>query len=453
VKSSSRPGHARAVVLGASMAGLLAARALSETFDEVVVVERDDLRGTGPRKGVPQGQHAHGILAKGREVIEEFFPGLTADLSAAGAVPIDIHDHVVWYSGQNPLSGARSDLLGLSVSRPALEDYVRGRVRGLPNVYVRGGYTVTGLLTDAAREVVTGVRLVGDVEEELSADLVVDATGRGNRAKTWLAGLGYAPPAEETIQVDIAYSTRQYVRSGALPSGKAAIVTAMTPANPYGAVLLPMEGDRWILTLFGIGADDPPTDPDGYDAFAHRLLIGDLHEVVDRAEPLTEPRPFRIPASVRRRYEGLRRVPAGYLVTGDAMCAFNPVYGQGMTVAAAEAEVLRDVVRESLEDVPRRFYAKAARVIDIPWDLAAGGDLAIPTTVGKRTLKIRILNRYVARVMRAAETDTVVSRVFLDVVNLASRPERLFSPAVLRRVLFGRPAVTETAPSVPQPVG
>jgi 2-polyprenyl-6-methoxyphenol hydroxylase-like FAD-dependent oxidoreductase len=452
VTSPSRPGRGRAVVLGASMAGLLAARALSETFGEVIVVDRDDLDGTGPRKGVPQGQHAHGILAKGREVIEEFFPGLTADLTAAGAIPIDIHHDVVWYSGQNRLSGARSDLLGLSVSRPALEDYIRGRVRDLPNVQIRGGYTATSLVTDAAQKVVTGVRISGTTEDEVHADFVVDATGRGNRAKTWLADLGYDAPVEESIQVNIAYSTRQYLRSGLLPSGKTALVTAMTPANPYGAVVLPMEGDRWIVTLFGIGAEIPPTDPDGYDAFAHRLRIDDLHAVVDRAEPLTDPRPFRIPASVRRRYEGLRRIPAGYLVVGDALCAFNPVYGQGMTVAAAEAEVLRDIVGESIDDVPRRFYAAAARVIDIPWDLAAGGDLAIPTSIGKRTMKIRILNRYVARVMRAAETDTTVSRVFHDVVNLAGRPERLFAPAILRRVLRPAEAVTEAERPARQPV-
>ncbi|HEY1487846.1 MAG TPA: hypothetical protein VGF84_17195, partial [Micromonosporaceae bacterium] len=402
------------------------------------IVDRDALDGPGPRKGVPQGRHAHGILAKGREVLEEFFPGLTANLAAAGATPIDIPYDLVWYTGQTRLAGAPSELLGLSVSRPALEDYIRGRVRALSNVTVRGAITATGLRTDVSGAV-DGVRIVGPDggdEQELDADLVVDATGRGNRAKTWMAELGYAAPIEETVQADIAYATRWYVRDEPLPSGRVGLVTAMSPDNPYGAVLLPMEGSRWILTLFGIGADNPPTDPDAYDRFAHRLAIDDLHNVIDYAKPLTDPRAFRVPASVRRRYERLRRIPDGYVVLGDAMCAFNPVYGQGMTVAAIEATVLRDVVRDSHDDVPRRFYPKAAKVIDIPWDMAAGGDLAMPTAIGRRTLKIRILNRYTARVLRAATADAMVSQVFHEALNLTGGPERLFAPTVLRRVLF-----------------
>ncbi|HEY2792095.1 MAG TPA: FAD-dependent monooxygenase [Micromonosporaceae bacterium] len=434
----SETTNGRALVLGASMAGLLAARALSESYGQVTVLDRDDLTGSGPRKGVPQGRHTHGILAKGRDVMEELFPGLTSDLAAAGAIPIDIPYDLVWYTGQTRLAGTRSDLLGLSVSRPGLETYIRGRVCALPNVTVRGGLEATGLHTDATGAV-DGIRYVlagEDEEHTLDADLVVDATGRGNRAKTWLSALGYEPPIEETVQADIAYSTRWYQRDEPLPSGRAGLITAMSPDNPYGAALLPVEGNRWTLTLFGIGTDSPPTDPDAYDRFAHRLAIEDLHAVVDWATPLTEPRAFRVPASIRRRYERLRRVPDGYVVLGDAMCAFNPVYGQGMTVAAIEATVLRDVVRQSYRDVPGRFYPLAAKVLDVPWDMSAGGDLAMPSAIGRRTLKIRILNRYTARVLRAATSDATVSRVFHEALNLSGGPERLFAPTVLRRVLF-----------------
>jgi 2-polyprenyl-6-methoxyphenol hydroxylase-like FAD-dependent oxidoreductase len=459
----SRPGASqggRAVVVGASMGGLLAARVLSEAFDEVIVIDRDSLAGAGPRRGVPQGHQAHGILARGRSALEDLFPGFTAELTAAGAVPLDLHDDIAWFNGTRRISGAPSDLLILTVSRPFLEDYVRSRVRRLPNVRLRGGHAAAGLLASSDRRVVTGVQLsrVGagadgpdGGREDLAADLVVDATGRSNRGLAWLAELGYEAPPEDRVHASIVYATRSYARRGPLPGGAAAVVSALSPASPYSAVLIPVEGDRWILTLIGIGRDIPPADADGFGEFARHLPLDDLHHVIRHAEPLDEPRRFRVPASVRRRYERLAARPDGYLAIADALCAFNPVYAQGMSVAAIEALALRDCLRESRDDLPRRFYARAAGLISVPWDMAAGGDLAVPTTAGKRTLKIRFLNAYVARVLRAAETDPRVSLAFHRTANLLSPPRRLFAPRMLARVLFGSPAPQSPAPQSPAP--
>jgi hypothetical protein len=211
-------------------------------------------------------------------------------------------------------------------------------------------------------------------------------------------------------------------------------------------VLLPLEDDRWILTLAGLGDDVPPTDVDGFTAYAKRLPIEDLHDVVDHAQPLTEPKRFRVPASVRRRYEKLARLPEGYLVVGDALCAFNPIYGQGMTVAAVEAIVLRDALRRPGPGLPRRFFREAAKIIDIPWDMAVGGDLAFPSVEGERTVKTRILNAYIKKVMRAAQVDPKVSLAFHQAVNLTHPPERLFVPGLLRRVLFPRRPAALTNP-------
>jgi 2-polyprenyl-6-methoxyphenol hydroxylase-like FAD-dependent oxidoreductase len=464
VPSSPGGGRAgRAIVIGASMSGLLAARVLSESFDEVVVVDRDDLTTAGPRKGVPQGHQAHGILARGRRAMEELFPGLTAELTAAGAVPVDLPYDIAWFNGARKIAQAPSDLLILTVSRPALEDYVRERVRQLPNVQLRGGHEAAGLLTTDDRRVVTGVQLVRSgavVGTELAGDLVIDATGRGNRGLAWLGQLGYAPPREESVHASIVYATRQYVRSGPLPSGSAAVVSALSPASPYSAVLIPVEDNQWILTLIGIGQDIPPADADGFDRFARHLPIDDLHHVIQHAEPLSEPKRFRVPASVRRRYERLTDLPEGYLVIGDALCAFNPVYAQGMSVAAIEALALRDCLRQPGPGLPRRFYRQAARLIDVPWDMAAGGDLAVPTTVGKRTIKIRVLNAYVARVLRAAETDPRVSLAFHQTANLIRPPRQLFAPRLLARILFPRPGravdrgtlVPAISPERPDPV-
>jgi 2-polyprenyl-6-methoxyphenol hydroxylase-like FAD-dependent oxidoreductase len=444
-------GKNTAVVLGASMAGLLAARVLSESFEHVMVIDRDDLRDTGARKGVPQGQHAHAILNKGRQVLEELFPGLTAELSAAGAEVVDLPNEVSWYNGTRQLLKVPSDLMLLSLSRPALEDYIRARVARRPGVELCGDHEVVGLVADGGA--VTGVRVVhAGVERELAADLVVDATGRGNRGTTWLTALGYEAPVEDTVKAGVAYSTREYDRQP-LPSGSAGVITALTADFPYGAALLPMEGNRWILTLIGMGDDIPPTDVPGFNDYARQLPIEDLHAVLDHARPLTEPKRFRIPASVRRRYERLKRLPEGYLCIGDALCAFNPVYGQGMTVAAVEAMVLLDCARGPLAGLPRRYYERAAQVIDIPWDMAAGGDLALPSVPGKRTVSVRILNAFLARVLRAAATDPVVSLAFHETVNLKHPPQRLFAPKILRRVLFPRRVEPVAAPRSLTPVG
>ncbi|MDG6105189.1 FAD-dependent monooxygenase [Dactylosporangium aurantiacum] len=425
-----------AVVLGASIAGLLAARALSETFDTVTVLDRDDLTGSGARKGVPQGRHAHMLFARGREILEELFPGLTDELVAAGALTVDIHAGFAWHNGPAPMARAASDLVVLAVSRPALEDYLRARVGKLPNVRLRGGLEATGLLHEAGT--VTGARVVplgpGGATEALPADLVVDATGRGNRGPTWLAELGYAPPEQDSVMAGVVYATREYERAP-LPGGTLGVLTGVTPRYPFGAALLPMEGDRWILTLAGLGDDVPPTDEEGFAAYATRLPIADLAEVVHRSRPLTPPRPFRVPASVRRRYERIGRHPEGFVAFGDAICAFNPIYGQGMTVAALEALELRAALRDGLAGLPRRFYARASTVIDTPWDMAVGGDLAFPSVPGRRTAKVRFFNWYIARLLRAAETSPEVAVAFHRVVNLTAPPQTLFAPAVLRRVL------------------
>lgn len=429
----------RAVVLGASVAGLLAARTLSDFFDEVVVVDRDPLTGVGPRKGVPQGHHAHVLLARGHDVLEELLPGLTADLLNAGSVVFDQLDDAVWMASGRKLAQAPSDLRALAVSRPTLEDYIRDRVGKLPQVVIRGSQEAANLLTSSNFDTVTGVELV-DLEvgthHELPAALVVDATGRGNRGSTWLTELGYSHPVEDTIKATIAYSSRQYARSGPLPSGALAIAGVVISGEfPQGVGVLPMDGARWMVTLIGLDDNRPPTDVEGFNRFARLIPSPDLHSIVDGCEPVSEPRPHRVPPSVRRRYERLRRLPDGFVSMGDALCAFNPVYGQGMTVAAVEATILRECLQHSRGDLPRRFYRQAARFLDVPWDMAAGGDLSIPTVVGKRTIKTRILNAYVGRILRAAESDAEVGLAFHRSVNLVRSPLSLFAPRVLGAAL------------------
>ncbi|GII88632.1 FAD-binding monooxygenase [Sphaerisporangium siamense] len=441
-----RPAR-HAVVVGAGMGGLLAARVLGESFDRVTVLDRDALPGEGvPRRGVPQGHHAHGLLSRGREILDELFPGLLDDLVAAGAVPCDIQRDVHWYNDGLLLRPASSRLRGLSVSRPLLERYVRSRVEALPGVVIQDRREVVEPV--AVRPgVVTGVRVArpgrpgepGEFEE-IEADLVVNATGRGNRGTEWLRRLGYEPAAEERVDSRLVYVSREYRRRPGDAEVVAMIVGHGT-AVPRGGVALSGEGDRWLVTLYGMGDDIPPTDPDGYHRFAARLPVPDLHRLLERLEPLGDPRLMRIPVSVRRRYERLRRFPEGYLVFGDALCQFNPTYGQGMTVAACEAVALRECLAApgGRDGLARRFHGRAARIIDVAWDISVGGDLRFPSVEGPRPLRLKLLNAYIARLHVAAGADPAVGHAFLSVANLQAPPQRLLSPGVLARVLRPRP--------------
>jgi 2-polyprenyl-6-methoxyphenol hydroxylase-like FAD-dependent oxidoreductase len=440
-----------AVVLGASMAGLAAARALTDAYERVTVLEHDALpAGAAHRKGVPQSRHAHGLLAGGRVALEELFPGLTQELVANGALSGDLQVNTRWYNRGLRLCQGPSGLRALAVSRPLLEGCVRERVWALPNVRVVDRCDVAGLATTPDGRQVQGVRVLrradGSAEEVFGADLVVDATGRGSRSPIWLDQLGYPRPAEEELRIDVAYASRVYRRRPDHLGGDRAVLIQATLDRPRGAAMLAMEGDRWLVTLWAYRGQRPPTDPDGFTAFAATLPAADVFEVISDAEPLGEVLPARYPASVRRRYEQLDRFPDGYLVTGDAVCGFNPVYGQGMSVAALEALALRECLRDGPAGLARRFFAKAARIVDIPWGIAVTSDLRFPWIHGARSARVRLVNAYLARFHLAAERDLVLGRAFLRVVNLIDRPEGLLRPAIAARVVRGNLRRVATRP-------
>jgi 2-polyprenyl-6-methoxyphenol hydroxylase-like FAD-dependent oxidoreductase len=427
-----------AIVIGASMGGLLAARALADHYTAVTVLERDAPAGDGgPRKGVPQGRHAHGLLARGREVMEALFPGLTQDLVGRGALRGDIGASALWFNHGGYLCSAQSGMEGLLVSRPLLEATVRRRLLELPRIRALEGTAVLGLLVTPGGRV-EGVRVqTGAGEEVLRADLVVDASGRGSQSPAWLAAAGFAPPREERVQVDVRYTTRHYRRLPGQLGGKRAVIMAGVAPSWRGGVALAQEGDRWIVSLGGCLGDEAPADEAGFEAFARSLPASEIHEIVRQGEPLSGFTQLRYPASTRRRYERLTRFPEGYLVTGDALCSFNPLYGQGMTVAALEADALGRCVGRGADGLPQRFFREAARIIDTPWQIVVGSDLAIPGVQGDRSRMGRALHWYIAKLYQAAGEDAVLARTFLRVANLIAPPSSILKPQVALRVLLG----------------
>jgi 2-polyprenyl-6-methoxyphenol hydroxylase-like FAD-dependent oxidoreductase len=432
----------RAAVLGASMAGLVAARVLSERFARVTLVDRDRLpAGAEDRVGVPQGRHVHGLLCGGTRVLEGLMPGLTADLEAEGAVTGDPGEDCRWFNGGVYACRAPTGLEGIAVTRPLLEEHVRRRVLALPNIELLERRTVRGLEADGNAERVTGVRLAprdGGAEQGLPAQLVVDATGRGSRAPAWLEQLCSEAPPEETVRVDLGYATRLYRRSPGDLGGDYLVNVAAQPPNRRLGVALAVEGERWMVTLAGMLGDHPPGDAEGFLAFAAGLPAPDLHDLVGGLESLGEAALTRFPAHRRRRYERLRRLPERFVVLGDALCSFNPVYGQGMSVAAREAALLGACLDDGLERLGPRFFRAARRVVDVPWDLAVGNDLRFPEVRGPRPPLLRLVNSYLPRLHRAAGRDPEIARAFHRVAHLVEPPRSLLRPRVALRVLGGR---------------
>jgi 2-polyprenyl-6-methoxyphenol hydroxylase-like FAD-dependent oxidoreductase len=448
-------GADRAVVLGGGMAGLLAARVLAEHHGEVLVVDRDELTGVqGPRRGVPHGRHAHGLLAAGQRVLEDLFPGLADELRAAGIPSGDLAGDLRWYVNGERLAQAPAGLLSVSATRPELEAHVRARVAALPGVRFVERCVIRGLVVDAAAARVVGARVVpdGGAEQVLEAALVVDATGRGSRTPQWLAELGYERPTEDRVKIDLAYTTRHY-RLASDPYGDDLSINPLAwPGNLRGAFFPRLADGTSMLTLTGMLGDHPPTDDEGFLAFVRTVAAPEIHEAVRDAEPVDEPVTFRVPASVRRRYERLRRFPDGYVVVGDGVCSFNPVYGQGMTVAAMEAAALREHLRSGPVR-PLEFFRAIAPIVDVPWDTSAAADLAFPGVQGRRTPKVRLANAFGVRLHAAAVLDGRFTAAFFRVAGLVDPPQALMHPrlvlGVLRTLWRGRrrPLPARPAPS------
>jgi 2-polyprenyl-6-methoxyphenol hydroxylase-like FAD-dependent oxidoreductase len=438
-------GHA--VVLGGSIAGLLAARVLADHYEQVTIIERDVLPLTSkPRRGVPHGRHIHVLQPGGRQVLDELFEGFSAEMLEDGALSGDVLGQVRWVLNGNRLARTDINLPGLFSSRVFLESRIRARVLALPNVAVREDTDVLGLTKSDGR--ITAVRVLGSdadlasaeeagdldaASESIAADLVVDATGRGSRTPLWLERMGYGRPEAERVQIDIWYSTRTYkLRDGALGED-CVIPLTPTPTVRRSGVLALQENGTCLVTLVG-RHEQPPIDPAGFEDYAATLVSPDIAEALQGAEPLDDAIRFRFPASVRHRYERLTRFPDRLLVIGDALCSFNPVYGQGMSVAAAEAGLLRDLLASGVP-TPRTWHRKVAAVVDTPWQVAVGADLADPSVPGTRTRRVRLANSYLPKVQAAAASDPTIAAALIRVICMVDKPTRLFAPGLVLRVL------------------
>jgi 2-polyprenyl-6-methoxyphenol hydroxylase-like FAD-dependent oxidoreductase len=435
-----------AVVVGGSIGGMLAARVLADHFDRVTIIERDQLPDESKdRPGVPQARHLHFLFKRGLMVVEELLPGVTADLLEAGSHLLDQGRdfRILYRSGWSP----RGEL-GLefcTFTRPLLEATIRRHLTADARISLREGFDVAGLMVSADGSRVEGVTVqprhhdpnaLPEVET-LAADLVVDTSGRGSKAPEWLAAAGFPKPEETVINAFWGYASRIYEPVEDLKKDWLTLfLINRPPYQPRAGIIQPIEGNRWMVTLAGVSHDYPPTDEEGFLKFARSLSSPELYRAIEHAKPLSRISGYRRTEN-RLRHFDKAKVPQGFAALGDSVCAFNPVYGVGMTLVGLEAAALRDSLRRGKGRLDsHRFQKQIAKLVAGPWALTTGEDLRWPATQGGNvTAKVKFMHWYIEQVIRLIPQSQEVFRRFQEVNHMLKAPTALFHPAVLGPVL------------------
>lgn len=445
-----------AVVIGGSIAGLFAARILSDHFERVTILERDHLPETSEfRNGVSQANHIHALLPRGYRFLQKVFPGIENDLDELGAQMMDFGKDAVVLGRDGWSMRFETDLHTRACSRVLLEWVVRKRLLQDTSVSINDGCRVTQLLTTADKKRVTGVTYSESGHSEahsLDAGLVIDASGRGSHAAEWLHELGYGRTEESIINAFLGYASRRYrLAPDFQPDWKMLLIFARPPDGLRGGAMLHEEGDIWVTTLAGACHDYPPTDADGFLDFAQTLPTSLLYEAIQDAEPVTDIRGYRQTANHLRHYERFKRWPEGFVVVGDAVCAFNPVYGQGMSVSAMGAELLDEILRKhrkrnshgGLHGMAVQFQRELAKVNQPAWVMATGEDLRFPETQGGSensdspvSLIDRLTQLYMDQLAIVMKKDYEIWLTFGEVFTLLKPPTALFQPKIIWRVLL-----------------
>ncbi|MEU8029272.1 FAD-dependent monooxygenase [Streptomyces sp. NPDC049099] len=437
----------KAIVIGGGYAGLVTARVLSDFFSEVVLVERDAVdEDTGVHPGAPQGYHAHAMLAKGGEILERLFPGLREELRGAGAPVFDYGEGIDFLLPVGRAPRHRTGVRIQTFTRDELERRLRRKVLALPQVRLLPSTRCTGLTRDSSGRI-AGVACRSESAEpfELAADLVVDASGRSSSLTDWLGTLGITVPPKRTVKAKITYTSMNFDRPHQSQPGHPDFYVAyqmpFAPTVPRAGVLLAVERDRWTCSLFGF-QDQPPTDDEGYLAFAETLKNPHLAEQIGRRTVQEPTRRYTNTENQWRPFHAVKDWPDRLIAVGDAVCVFNPVYGQGMTVAAMEAELLHDMLKRrrasgQLDGLAGGYQKKLGRLLLGPWTLSTNSDLM--WNPAGQPLAARFAHWYNTRLFHVAVKDAAVWTRFVRVVNMVASPALLFHPLVALKVLTVTP--------------
>jgi 2-polyprenyl-6-methoxyphenol hydroxylase-like FAD-dependent oxidoreductase len=435
----------QAIVVGAGVAGLTAARAVADYFEQVVVLERDTLSpDISHRAGTPQSRHAHVLLGGGQRALNDLFPGFAEDLALAGAVPCRAGLALrIERPGYDPFPQRDLGWVGYSMSRPLIEFSLRRRVERFAKITARQRCRASGIVAKSDGAAVEAVRCeTGDGRSEtLPADFIVDASGRGTLTLDLLHSIRQARPEETVIGIDIGYASAVFGTPGdAARDWKGVFTFPQAPASSRGAVVLPLEGGRWIVSLGGRHGEKPPGDEDGFLEYARQLRTPTVYNAIKKAERLSTIACFGFRSSVRRHFGRLEDFPSGLLPLGDAICRFNPVYGQGMSVAAQQACLLhrllatRSKERDPLAGLSPTFFARADDLIETPWRQAAIPDFVFPETRGQRPTDFDRTLQFGLVLNELAAADPGVHKLMVEVHHLLKPQSVLRDPGVLRRI-------------------
>lgn len=448
----------RAVVIGGGYGGLVAARVLSDHFAEVVVLERDQVdRDTGAHPHAPQGYHAHAMLTKGAQVLERYFPGLRAELQDLGAPVFDYGEGTVFLLPDGYSPRCRTGVLIQTFTRDELERRLRRRVLALPEVRILSGTRCDGLLMEPGSGRVRGVRYQAAEPAaeggepggpaQLEADLVVDASGRSSALDDWLGQAGVAVPERRVVKAKITYTTMIFPRAeDAGVDYEVAYQMMFAPDVPEGGVILAVERDRWTCSLFGLDDRMPPTDDAGFEEFAGSLDNARISDQIRRRTGQEQVHRYTNVNNQWRPYHACKQWPERLIALGDAVCVFNPIYGQGLTVAAMEADLLHRTLAgraargRGLDGLSARFQRGVARILLAPWTLSSNSDLM--WSAERQPLSARIAHWYNTRVLNVAVRDPAVWTSFAKVANMVAAPTALMRPSVVAKALVrgGKPA-------------
>jgi 2-polyprenyl-6-methoxyphenol hydroxylase-like FAD-dependent oxidoreductase len=434
----------RAVVIGAGLGGLSMAGILARYFERVDVLERDHLQASVvSRAGTPQDRHPHGLLSGGLEALGEIFPGFQSDLANAGAIPVRIAQDLRHERRDVGLLPMRD--LGMSIlcaSRPLIESELRRRVAAVEKVTLRSACRVTRIVASPVDGAVSGVEFISAGRSEfVDADLVVDSSGRATPTLALLHALSWELPKVTEIGVDITYATAVVKKPADAPSDWKLVITLPDPpAVSLSAVLLPAEGDRWMITVVDYGHKPQLETWGSFLGALKQLVTPTLYNALRSIAPPENLRHYGFPASVWRHFEQLQRLPRGLLPVADSICRFNPVYGQGMSVAAKQARLLQSILEKAttkadpLAAVQADFMAQLESVVQTPWNLSTSADLAFTTTRADRPDNFAESRQFEAALFRAAVADPVVHKALMEVIQLLQPGSLLQEPHIMRRI-------------------
>lgn len=434
-ESRIEPVTGTSIVIGGSMAGLCAARVLADIFDEVIIIERDVLSDKAAiRGGAPQTSQPHALLEAGRATLEDLFPGFSQSVRDAGGLELNMTRDIAWYDRGAVVEEAKTPLSALYASRPLFEQVVRKRVRNKSNINIRDGCHFVGYTHNKSTSRVTGIRFRDEQGEEttLDAKITVDASGRASKTPSWLASNGYTKPDVDRVDIDVTYSTVCISRPADDHHG---VLIAPEPERPRGAAMLPIEQNQWQILLQGVHGERAPDDKERFIEWADQLPMQDPARELRNQQWMTNIRRYPFPSSVRHNYHNLRRFPDGLVVIGDAVASFNPIYGQGMSVAALDSLALHHALSDGVSGAGPRVFDLIDPVIYEAWRTAVTNDFVFDETTGPKPFATDLLNRYATRLVNRAHDDGVLTEAFLRVFRLERHATFLLRPRILWRTL------------------